>query len=245
MSSEEDYLYSMTDNHKNNNKVNVTVGGSKFKITIDTGASINVIDRETYNKIQGMKLSRTNTKAFAYNTNSPVEFLGKFEAIIETRQRMTVATFYVAKGESCGSLLSLNTAQELGLVSIHVDKLTTKARGLETILQKNNEVFSGLGKLNGEKIKLDIDRTKIPKAQSQRRIPYHIREKVKTALTELENQEIIEKVPENEATPWVSPIVAVPKKDGQVRICVVCDWQTRQSEGYDTRYLPLMTLVLP
>ena len=40
------------------------------------------------------------------------------------------------------------------------------------------------------------------------------------ALTELENQEIIEKVPENEATPWVSPIVAVPKKDGQVRICV-------------------------
>ena len=28
------------------------------------------------------------------------------------------------------------------------------------------------------------------------------------------------KVPENEATPWVSPIVAVPKKDGQVRICV-------------------------
>ena len=27
-------------------------------------------------------------------------------------------------------------------------------------------------------------------------------------------------MPENEATPWVSPIVAVPKKDGQVRICV-------------------------
>ena len=167
-----------------------------------------------------MKLSRTNTKAFAYNTNSPVEFLGKFEAVIETRKGMTVATFYVAKGESCGNLLSLNTAQELGLVSIHVDKLTTKDRTLETILQKNNEVFSGLGKLNGEKIKLDIDQTKIPKAQPQRRIPYHIREKVKTALTELENQEIIEKVPENEATPWVSPIVAVPKKDGQVCICV-------------------------
>ena len=39
MSSEEDYLYSMTDNRKNNNKVNVTVGGSKFKITIDTGVA--------------------------------------------------------------------------------------------------------------------------------------------------------------------------------------------------------------
>ena len=80
---------------------------------------------------------------------------------------MTVTTFYVAKGESCGNLLSLNTAQELGLVRIHVDKLTTKDRALETIPQKNNEVFSGLGKLNGEKIKLDIDQTKIPKAQLQ------------------------------------------------------------------------------
>ena len=121
------------------------MGSSKFKITIDTGASINVIDRETYNKIQGMKLSCTNTKAFAYNTNSPVEFLGKFEAMIETRKRMTVATFYVAKGESCRNLLSLNTAQELGLVSIHVDKLTTKDRALETILQKTMTFSQYLG----------------------------------------------------------------------------------------------------
>ncbi len=31
---------------------------------------------------------------------------------------------------------------------------------------------------------------------------------------------LCQQVPDNEATPWVSPIVAVPKKDGQVRICV-------------------------
>ena len=43
---------------------------------------------------------------------------------------------------------------------------------------------------------------------------------MKNAITELENQDVIEKVSENEATSWVSPIVAVPKKDGQVRICV-------------------------
>ncbi|CAB4039327.1 Retrovirus-related Pol poly from transposon, partial [Paramuricea clavata] len=130
------------------------------------------------------------------------------------------ATFYVAKAANCGNLLSLSTAQELGLISLHLDKLTSKNAALENILQKHSKVFSDLGKLKGEKIKLDIDKTKIPKAQPQRRIPYHIREKVKNAVTELENQDVIEKVPENEATPWVSPIVAVPKKDGQVRICV-------------------------
>ena len=36
----------------------------------------------------------------------------------------------------------------------------------------------------------------------------------------MEKEDIIEKVPENEGTPWVSPIVVVPKKDGGVRICV-------------------------
>ncbi len=80
-------------NQKNNNKVNVTVGGAKFKITIDTGATINVIDRDTFNKMQDITLNRTNTKAFAYNTTSPVEFLGKFEGVIETRKRISVATF--------------------------------------------------------------------------------------------------------------------------------------------------------
>jgi hypothetical protein len=37
---------------------------------------------------------------------------------------------------------------------------------------------------------------------------------VKSALEQLEKENIIERVPEDEPTPWV------PKKDGGVRICV-------------------------
>ena len=43
---------------------------------------------------------------------------------------------------------------------------------------------------------------------------------MKTALKELEKQDVIELVPEDQATPWVPPIVAAPKKEGNVRICV-------------------------
>ena len=43
---------------------------------------------------------------------------------------------------------------------------------------------------------------------------------MENAIEELEKQDIIERVPESQPTPWVSPIVAVPKKDGGVRICV-------------------------
>ena len=74
--------------------------------------------------------------------------------------------------------------------------------------------------MKGDKIKLNIDKDHAPKAQPQRRIPFHISADVERALEDLELQDIIERVPENQPTPWVSPIVAVPKKDGGVRICV-------------------------
>ena len=105
-SSDEDYLCSLTKS-KQGNKVNVTVGGAKFKTTIDSGATINVIDHGTFSKMQNIALTRTKTKAFAYDTTSPVEFVGKFDAVIETKKRISVATFYVTKAENCGNLLSL------------------------------------------------------------------------------------------------------------------------------------------
>ena len=54
--------------------------------------------------------------------------------------------------------------------------------------------------------------------QPQRRIPYHIRQDVSKGLKKLQDQDI-EKVT-NQPTPWISSIVATPKKDGGIRICV-------------------------
>ena len=122
------------------------------------------------------------------------------------------ATFYVAKGKNCGNLLSLLMAQELRLVSLHGDKLMLKDSPLENILQKNAKVC--LGKLKGEKIKLIIDKTQIPKAQQgdKTQIPYHIREKVKKTRYHRESFG-------KRSYAMGFPILAIPKKDGQVRIC--------------------------
>jgi hypothetical protein len=65
--------------------------------------------------MDGVKLKTTNVKAFAYNAQTPVKFLGKFEALIETRKRVAVATFYVVKTLDSGNLISSATAQDLGL----------------------------------------------------------------------------------------------------------------------------------
>ena len=152
-------------------------------MVLDTGATINVIDQETFAKMGNVKLQSTRTKAYAYDCTKPVQFSGKFNAAIERKKRFTVATLYVVKGSNdSGNLMFLSTAKDLGLISLHINQVTTKDGSMDNILQKHSKVFDGLGKLKDTKVSLSIDVNKTPKVQPQRRIPYHVRQKVKTAL---------------------------------------------------------------
>ena len=108
-SDSDDYLYSMQA-EKSSPKVNVKMLGHKFQVTIDTGATINVIDRKTLQKLENVTLRNTNTQAYAYSNKTPVDFLGKFETIIETKRRYTVGVFYVVNEYDSGCLLSSQTA---------------------------------------------------------------------------------------------------------------------------------------
>ena len=67
-------------------------------------------------------------------------------------------------------------------------------------------------------VKLHIDESVTPDAQPVCRIPFHLRKKVSQELERLEQEGIIEKV--EGPTPWISPLVAIPKKNGDVRLCV-------------------------
>ena len=179
-SSDENYIYAMTRDKAP--KVNVKVCTHSFKATVDTGATINVIDHNTYAKMNKPELKPANIKAFAYTATKPVQFVGKFEAVIETRKRVTFATFYVTKTTDSGNLISSQTAQELGLISLHLHKVSsTNDNKLDGILNKHANVFNGLGKLKDDKIKLNIDKEHTPKAQPQRRVPFHIRADIQRA----------------------------------------------------------------
>ena len=96
--------------------------------------------RTIYNKSQG--------KAFANNARMPVKFLGKFEALIETQKHTTVATIYVVKTPDSGNLISSTTLQELGLISLHINKLSnTNDKRLDKILTKTCNSFQGSGQI--------------------------------------------------------------------------------------------------
>ena len=76
--------------------------------------------------------------------------------------------------------------------------------------------------MNSRQIELLVDKSVKPVAQRQRKIPFHVRAKVDSELNRLQQEDIIEKVPDNDETDWISPVVIVPKQlqDEQIRLCV-------------------------
>ena len=87
--------------------------------------------------------------------------------------------------------------------------------GVQQIIDKHKLLFQGIGKLKGTEVKLEIDEKVEPVTQRARRIRHSMTSKVNEKLKEMLEQDITEKA---EGTPWLSPLIAVSKKSGDVRL---------------------------
>ena len=70
------------DHDSDNSKILVEVGGVNLDMLIDSGASCNIIDRETWERLKSMKIkckSNTQTKKiYAYGSTQPLKVAGTF-----------------------------------------------------------------------------------------------------------------------------------------------------------------------
>ena len=73
-----------------------------------------------------------------------------------------------------------------------------------------------MGNLKNCEVKLEINPTVTPVTQNSRRLPHSMRKKVNEKLKEMEEQDIIEKV--DGVIPWLSPLIPIPKKEGDLRL---------------------------
>ena len=81
---------------------------------------------------------------------------------------------------------------------------------IQALLEKHQPLFAGTGHLKNCEIHLEIDEAVTPVAQPARRIPHSMKEVVNTKPEEMRKQGIVENV--EDATPWLSPLVVIPKK---------------------------------
>nr|XP_050023934.1 uncharacterized protein K02A2.6-like [Dermacentor andersoni] len=98
------------------------------------------------------------------------------------------------------------------------------------------DLFKGVGCLKDFQVHLRVDPSVQPVAQPHRRIPFSMRKPLEKELERLQSLGIIEKT--EGPTPWVSPIVAVPKPHDpeHIRMCVDmrCANQAIQRERHVT-----------
>ena len=143
--------------------------------------------------------------------------VGQFVISIEADMKSVQTMIHVIQEKNC-SLLSYRTACNLGLIHVNVKHICDSTRVCNMLLQNYPKLFEGIGRLKNAEVTLHIDERVPPVAQATRRIPSHMRKAVAKELINQEEQRIIEKV--EGATPWVSSLVIIPKKNGEVRLCI-------------------------
>ena len=180
------------------------------QMLIDSGASVNVLDLETYHRLKaqkGIQLTPSTLRVYAYGSTTPLNILGTVSGRVKCHSAEIVAKFVVVHNEHAGCLLRRQTATRLELLRVgpHVSSIN-HAVSPDSLRQQYPSVFDGVGKLTDYQQKSSINATIKPVAQAPRRVPFHVRKQVSAKLKELERLDIIETVsgPTHGCLPWWS-----------------------------------------
>jgi hypothetical protein len=218
-SSSDESVFNLCCTNSSIPSVCVNIFNSDVKFLIDTGSSVNIMNENIYNNMSSKpSLQQPVPLIFAYGASQPLDVKGYFRTTINYKGKTVTADMYVvgntdSRQSSC--LLGAKTAQALDIVQFAFSSFAASS----SIPDQYPSLFDGkMGKIEGISVKLHIDHDVPPVTQRHRRIPFHVRKDVEAELKRLEDLDVIE--PISGPTPWVSPVVVVPKKSKGVRVCI-------------------------
>lgn len=208
--------------------VKLHISNTPVTFKIDTGADTSVISEDTYHKLKHQPaLARDNT-----SLDSPggkLNCLGLFNTTVKYAGQYYKFTIHVIRTANGSDLLGRNVAVAMGLV------------------KRLNEIQSTfdaeLGLLKVKPVKIRLREEAVPYSVSTaRRVSAPLFPKVRAELERMVGCGVIEEV--KEPTEWCAPMVPVPKKSGEVRICV--DLKRLNTAVKRERYvLPTIDDILP
>ena len=205
---------------------------------IDTGAEVSVMPASVYRRCYGA-LIPSDRKLYGPG-NQALQVKGYVNMNLSGINSTISEKVYIVKTPKL--LLGAPAIQKLNLIrnipgafSVRAIKTAKKEKNEEETQQSHKVInisfeseqavkkayprlFQGLGKLDGEQ-HITVRNDAKPFCQTvPRRVPIPLLEKVESELNKMVETGVIS--PVNKPTDWCSPIVCVPKKNNNVRICV-------------------------
>ena len=247
--------------------VNLTVASTYKSLNLtcklDTGAEGNIISLATYKLIapdsdfdrNGIpcRLQPSSTRITAYGGTRILQY-GTCELMLNHRGKRQSATFFVVQTNG-PLIIGLPTCRSLGLVTLNY-AISTEHQAITNdkhwtiigdedaklkILREYNDVFQGIGCLEGE-YHITVDPSIPPVIHPPRRVPVALQEPLKEELDSLTAKGILS--PVKEPTDWVNSCVCVTKPNGKIRLCLdPKDLNRAIKRPY--RYMPTLDDVLP
>ena len=203
----------------------MVLNDNTVKFQLDSGATVNILPVDLYQKItkdQKLRaLDKANSNLVMFN-KSQLEALGKVR--IETRNPKNNKTYqveYVIVSEGFKGLLGAKSIQELDLITVNMDNImsvsTSTVSTMTNILKEYQDVFKGEGLL-AQKLHLELDNS-IPAVKLPvRKVPLAVKEPLKEEIHRLVHMGILK--PVDSPTDWISSMVVVMKRNGRVRLCI-------------------------
>ena len=188
----------------------IKINDQEIVFKLDTGAEATAITAKTFKTLINIKLQKS-AKVLCGPNNQPLNVLGQAVVNLTSEGRSCKQPIYVI-GDLKNDLL--------GLPAITALQLLTKVDSVQpgNVQQSFPKLFQGLGTLKGDyHIQLKPD-AKPYALYTARNVPIPLRGKVKQELEHMEKFGVISKV--DKPTLWCAGMVVVPKKSGDIRICV-------------------------
>ncbi len=199
--------------------VNLDIEGKLIPMEVDTGAAFSVISEKTYkNLLPEVKLRRSTIKLKTY-TEERIPVVGQLHVHVSYGTQKAPLVLLVVAGEG-PTLMGRNWLKYIRLDWKSIHQITSdspKSSELRHLLDKYEEIFNDeLGTIKNFRATLEIREGVTPRFQRVRPVPFAIKATIEEELDSLERSGAIEKVSHSR---WAAPIVAVPKKNGKLRIC--------------------------
>lgn len=226
--------------------VKLNINNKTLEFQLDTGSDVTVIPLKDKKKFfNNLIVSECKVKFinFDQTVSQPIGLLK--DLTVKYKDKSKKLNVFVGH-DSMPRILGRDWLDELNLWPLNLanvnannvdDKLNNKSVSEAELYVKEKfaEVFApGWGNFKGETIKLKLKSDAKPKCYPVRRVPFALKDKVKSEIKRLVENERIVPI---ECSEWATPVVPILKSDGSVRLCG--DYKVTLNPHLEVDHFPL------